>query len=243
MLAQNNERYNRRMGRSLPENGVAWLLMALLLAGLGWTQDENPQKPAGATPLVITTETLPQPVAHTPYFVQLEAQGGTPPYAWSIEKGKLVPGLRLDAKAGTLSGVPEAPAELAFSVRVTDSADPPAAALRELKVKAVPALQLEWQRHPVLENDGIYGEVKVGNPGKDPYDLTFIIVAVNQIGKAFALGYQHFTLRPQATQNIAFGSSLPLGSYLVHADAVGEIAAKDIIRRARLQTSEPLVKQ
>jgi hypothetical protein len=171
------------------------------------------------------------------------AQGGTPPYTWSIEKGKLVPGLRLDAKAGTLSGVPEVPAECAFAVHVTDSADPPATAVRELKVKAVPALQLEWQRHPVLEGDGIYGAVKVANPSKDPYDLTFIIVAINEIGKAFALGYQHFTLRPQATQAIPFGASLPLGSYMVHADAVGEIAAKDIIRRAQLQTPKPLVKQ
>jgi putative Ig domain-containing protein len=222
---------------------MAWLLPALLLAGLGWAQEENPQKPPGATPLAIVTDTLPQPVAHTPYSVQLVARGGTPPYTWSIEKGKLVPGLRLDAKAGTLSGVPEAPAEFAFTVRITDSADPPATAVRELKVKAVPALQLEWQRHPVLEDDGIYGEVKVANPSKDPYDLTFIIVAINEIGKAFALGYQHFTLRPQATQAIPFGTSLPLGSYIIHADAVGEIAAKAIIRRAQLQTPKPLVKQ
>jgi hypothetical protein len=149
----------------------------------------------------------------------------------------------LDPKAGILNGVPEAPAELAFTVRVTDSAEPPATASRELKIRAVPALQLEWQRQPVLENDGIYGAVKVANPSKDPYDLTFIIVAINEIGKAFALGYQHFTLRPQATQAIPFGASLPLGSYIVHADAVGEIAAKDIIRRAQLQTPNRLLKQ
>ena len=222
---------------------MAYVLIALLLAGTGWAQQETPQKPAGTVPLAIVTDTLPQSVAHTPYTVRLTAQGGMPPYSWSIEKGELPPGLHLDSKAGTLSGVPEAPAELTFTVRVTDSAEPPATAVRELKVKTVPALQLEWQRQPVLENDGIYGEVKVGNPGKDPYDLTFIIVAVNEIGKAFALGYQHFTLRPQATQAIPFGASLPLGSYIVHADAVGEIAAKDIIRRARLQTPKPLVKQ
>jgi hypothetical protein len=222
---------------------MAYILMVLLLAGPGWAQQENAEKPAGTVPLAILTEVLPQPVAHTPYTLQFVAQGGTPPYSWSIEKGKLPPGLRLDSKAGTLSGVPEAPVELTFTVRVTDSAEPPATASRELKLKAVPALQLEWQRQPVLENDGIYGEVRVGNPGKDPYDLTFIIVAVNEIGKAFALGYQHFTLRPQATQAIPFGTSLPLGSYIVHADAVGEIAAKDIIRRARLQTPKPLVKQ
>ena len=222
---------------------MAYVLVVLLLACASWAQQETPQKLPGTVPLAIATDTLPQPIAHTPYRVQLTAQGGTPPYSWSIENGKLPPGLRLDPQAGTLSGVPEAPAELTFTARVTDSAEPPVTASRELKVKTVPALQLEWQRQPVLENDGIYGEVQVGNPGKDPYDLTFIVVAVNEIGKAFALGYQHFTLRPQATQAIPFGGSLPLGSYIVHADAVGEIAAKDIIRRARLQTPKPLVKQ
>lgn len=221
---------------------MASFLIAVLLAGAGWVQQEASEKPADAVPLAIVSDTLPQPVAHTPYFFQLVAQGGTPPYAWSIEKGKLPPGLDL-AKNGTISGIPAAPAELAFTVHVTDSAEPPASALRELKVRTVPALQLEWQRHPALQDDGIYGEVKVGNPSKDPYDLTFIVVAVNQIGKAFALGYQHFTLRPEATQAISFGASLPQGSYIVHADAVGEIAAKEAIRRARLQTPQPLVKQ
>ncbi len=222
---------------------MAYVLIALLLAGAARAQQEDPQKPAGTGPLVIVTDTLPQSVAHTPYTVQFVAHGGTAPYTWSIEKGKLPPGLQLDPNTGTLSGVPEAPAELTFTVRVADSTEPPATASRELKVKTVPALQLEWRRQPVLQNDGIYGEVQVGNPSKDPYDLTFIIVAVNEIGKAFALGYQHFTLRPQATQAIPFGAGLPLGSYIVHADAVGEIAAKDIIRRARLQTPKPLVKQ
>jgi Putative Ig domain len=222
---------------------MAYVWIALLLAGAGWPQQETPQKPPGTVPLEIVTDTFPQPIAHTPYTVQLTVQGGTPPYSWSIEKGKLPPGLHLDAKAGTLSGVPETAPEMTFTVRVTDSAEPPATASRELKMKIMPALQLEWQRLPVLENDGIYGEVRVGNPSKDSYDLTFIIVAVNEIGKAFALGYQHFTLRSQATQAIPFGASLPLGSYIVHADAVGEIAAKDIIRRARLQTPKPLVKQ
>jgi putative Ig domain-containing protein len=222
---------------------MAYVLLVLLMVCASWTQQETTQKPAGTVPLAIVTDSLPQPIAHTPYTVQVTAQGGMPPYSWSIEKGKLPQGLHLDPRTGTLSGAPEAPAELMFTVRVTDSAEPPAIASRELKVKTVPALQLEWQRQPVLQNDGIYGEVQVGNPSKDPYDLTFIIVAVNEIGKAFALGYQHFTLRPQARQAIAFGASLPLGSYIVHADAVGEIAAKDIIRRARLQTPKPLVKQ
>ena len=223
---------------------MAYVLIALLLAGMGWAQQpgENPT-PAAATPLAVVTNTLPQPVAYEPYQFQLAAAGGTPPYTWNFEKGELPPGLHLQANTGIVSGTTTAASKLTFTVRVTDSAEPPHVAVREITITSLPALQLEWQRNPALQNDGIYGEVKVGNPSKDPYDLTFIIVAVNQIGKAFALGYQHFTLRPHATQAISFGSSLPQGSYIVHADAVGEIAAKDVIRRARLQTPKPLVKQ
>lgn len=231
------------MLRSLSGDGMACLLIILLLAGAGRAQQENAQRPAGAVPLAIVSNTLPQPVAHLPYHFQLVAEGGTPPYSWSLEKGELPPGLHLHADTGMISGITTAAAKLICTVRVKDSAQPPHTAVREITVTSVPALQLEWQHRPALENDGIYGEVKVANPSEDPYDLTFIVVAVNQIGKAFALGYQHFKLSPQATQAIPFGNSLPQGSYIVHADAVGEIASKDAIRRARLQTPKPLVKQ
>lgn len=222
---------------------MAYALVVLLLAGGGWAQQASTSTQTGAVPFTIVADTLPQPVAHLPYHFQLAAKGGTAPYAWSITKGKLPDGLQLQANTGIVSGMTAAVAKFTLTVRVADSAEPPHTATREITLASVPALQLEWLYPPALQNDGIYGEVKVGNPSKDPYDLTFIIVAVNQIGKAFALGYQHFTLRQQATQAISFGASLPQGSYIVHADAVGEIAAKDVIRRARLETPKPLVKQ
>ena len=223
--------------------GTVAVLMVLAFPCMVRAQTANPQNGPSPASLTIVTDRLPEPVARHPYHFQLVAQGGRPPYAWAIVEGELPPGLRLDPNAGTITGVPKGKATARFTVRVTDSSQPPLSATREVAITSAAALEMEWQREPVLENDGIYGEVKVGNPSKDSYDLTFIIVAVNQIGKAFALGYQHFTLLPQATQNIAFGSVLPLGSYMVHADAVGEVPAKDVIRRARLQTPEPLVKK
>jgi hypothetical protein len=39
---------------------------------------------------------------------------------------------------------------------------------------------------------------------------------------------------------IPFGDTLPSGAYVVHADAVGEVAEKNQIYRARLQTPGPL---
>lgn len=226
----------------MKRTALAAALASLLLAGGAWGQAGGRNWPSPAS-IAILTDTLPEPVAHAPYHFQLVARGGTPPYTWRLVKGKLPPGLRLQSQTGVISGVAPAAEELALTVRVTDSAEPAHTATRELRVTASPALEMVWQRHPALENDGIYGEVKVANPSKDAYDLTFIIVAINQIGKAFALGYQRFTLAPSQEQAISFGSALPLGSYLVHADAVGEVAAKDVIRRAQLQTAEPLVKK
>lgn len=221
---------------------LAGVVAILCLCSTGWTQTNRQVWPTPSS-LAIVTDVLPGAAAHQPYNFQLVARGGTSPYTWSIAEGKLPAGLHLNEQAGTITGTPNASERLAITVLVTDSAEPPHHARREVRTRTVSPLQMEWKRQPALENDGIYGEVKVANPSKDSYDLTFIIVAVNQIGKAFALGYQHFTLSPQATQAISFGSSLPLGSYIVHADAVGEVAAKDVIRRAQLQTPEPLVKR
>lgn len=228
---------------AMRQAGIAGLLLLLLFPRMGQAQAANRQNWPTPTSLSIVTDRLPAPVNQHPYRFQLAARGGRPPYTWAILEGKLPPGLQLNVNAGTITGMPKGTAAARFTVRVTDASQPSLSATREVAMTSAPALQMEWQRHPALENEGIYGEVKVGNPSKDPYDLTFIIVAVNQIGKAFALGYQHFTLRPQATQSIPFGSFLPVGSYIVHADAVGEVPAKDVIRRAQLDTPEPLVKK
>jgi hypothetical protein len=90
-----------------------------------------------------------------------------------------------------------------------------------------------------VQGDQILGSVRVSNGTKDPFDLTVIILAVDEHGKAFALGYQRFDLQPETVDvEIPFGqaSNLPFGAYVVHADAVAEVAAKDSIFRGRQQT-------
>lgn len=228
---------------AIRQAGTFSVLLLLLFLRVGQAQAGSQQNWPTPASISIVTDRLPEPVDHKPYHFQLVARGGRPPYTWAIIKGELPTGLHLNVNTGIITGIPKGTATARFIVRITDSSQPTLSATREVAMTSAPALRMEWQREPVLESDGIYGEVNVGNPSKDPYDLTFIIVAVNQIGKAFALGYQHFTLRPQATQAIPFGSSLPLGSYIVHADAVGEVPEKDVIRRAQLQTPEPLVKK
>jgi hypothetical protein len=66
--------------------------------------------------------------------------------------------------------------------------------------------------------------------------LTVVVVAVNEINKAFTLGYQHFSIAPGATSPvIPFGMQLPPGRYRVRADAVGEVAPKNLIYRSALE--------
>ncbi len=194
-----------------------------------------------AAPLVIVTESLPPPLVHQQYQAQLQATGGVPPRHWKISRGNLPDGLDLDESAGVISGFPAAPGESEFTISVIDSVGNTIS--RDFKVKVVAPLLIEWSTFPRVQGDQIAGSVKVANGTRDPFDLTVIILAVDEYGKAFALGYQHFDLKPETIDlEIRFGegTNLPVGSYVVHADAVAEVATKDAIFRARRQTPTPL---
>jgi hypothetical protein len=87
------------------------------------------------------------------------------------------------------------------------------------------------------------GSVVVSNLVDQEVVLTVIIMGVNQIGRATALGYQEFALKAGGEQVIPFGSSPGPGNYIVHADAVAEVARTNTIYRARKQTAQQLVIQ
>ncbi|HZR30980.1 MAG TPA: Ig domain-containing protein [Terriglobales bacterium] len=215
------------------------ILLSNFAMGQAVPQDEPLDKPAAA--LRITSESLPEPVLQQAYYFQFSAAGGTPPLTWKVAKGTLPPGLELEADTGVIAGMPTSQGEFSFTLRVSDSGTPAQSHTRDFSVQVAPPFLLEWVRMPALGGNTISGAVKVANASKDVYDLTVIILAVNEIGKAFALGYQHFTLAQNKGQEIPFDSSLPQGTYIVHADAVAEIAPKNLIRRARLETPTPLV--
>jgi len=189
-----------------------------------------------AGPLALLTAALPPGSYAAPYNVRLEAGGGIPPYRWELARGALPPGLRLNRESGVLSGTLATQGDFGFTVRVTDSAKPPQIQTRELSTRIPPPLAVGWVRPPVLNAGGIAGSVQVLNGTRNTVDLTLIVVAVNEYGKAFTLGYQHLPLAPfRYTVEIPFGASLPRGRYTVHADAVSEYAPTVTIHRARLQ--------
>jgi hypothetical protein len=90
--------------------------------------------------LSITTTSLENSPANAAFSTTLAATGGTPPYTWSVAAGSnLPPGLQLSAAAGTISGTPTTPGNYSFTIRVQDSANPLAAATRNLSMTIGPA--------------------------------------------------------------------------------------------------------
>lgn len=70
---------------------------------------------------IITEPPLPIGTIGENYTTTLEAEGGIPPYTWSIAAGALPPGLSLDANNGIISGTPTTAGTYGFTIQVMDS--------------------------------------------------------------------------------------------------------------------------
>ena len=192
-----------------------------------------------APPLAIADEPLPPLNAGVEIRIPLHAMGGVPPYHWSVASD-LPQGITFTSD-GLLVGRPAKPGTFAVTVTVTDSGQPAHSINKELRAQVSASLLFDWLRPPQIRGNRIDGAAQVSNGARDDFDLTVIIVAVNEVGRATALGYQHLTLQAGETSfQIPFGSTLPAGAYVVHADAVAEIPARNTILRQRLQTPAAL---
>jgi hypothetical protein len=89
-------------------------------------------------PLSIATTALPNARTNTAYSESLQANGGTPPYTWTVATGSTLPGW-LTLSGSTLSGTPTAAATIKFSLTVTDSSVPPQSKTRALSLTVVSA--------------------------------------------------------------------------------------------------------
>ena len=215
---------------------VLGCVIALLLASLASAQ----QGAARGAPLVIRTQSLPNGRVHQSYQFALQAEGGILPLKWTLVSGDLPPGMKLGSD-GILRGAPNNAGDFSFVVQVEDNAKPQNQRSQPFNLKVITPLLVEWLRPPHVNGQRVEGAIKVTNGTDQDFDLTAIIVAVNDYGRATALGYQHFTLRAGTNDfAIPFGQSLPHGSYGVHADAVAEIAAKNQILKRMLETPAPL---
>jgi hypothetical protein len=215
--------------------GVAVFAVAAVLAAPGQTAEKQ------ESGLVITAPPPANAVLGGRFSFPLVASGGAAPYSWRLADGHLPPGLTLHGHSGVISGVPSAAGEYRFTVAVADSSAPPLQTQRAMTITVVAALAIDWKQYPTVQGATLSGSVVVTNQTGQDFDLTVVVVAVNSIGRATTLGYQHFTLAgEQASPVVPFGSSPGLGTYVVRADAIAHQPGKQHVYRARKQTSQPL---
>ena len=182
---------------------------------------------------------LPDTYPHADYEFRFRARGGVPPLHWRVEKGRLPEGIKLEHD-GLLHGSPDRPGEFQFTVSLTEGQSRRSVE-KAFILRVLSAMELRWKNFARVNGSRIEGSVEVTNTTKDDIDLTFIVLAVPGNGRAVAIGYQHFVLRRgTVSQELPFGETLPRDGYVVHVDAVGEVAARNVIYRERLETSSML---
>ncbi len=214
---------------------AAWIV-CLLLSLSAAASTHHPDEPA----LTISTQSPAAAfIAGAAFHLPMAAEGGTQPYTWSVVSGHLPPGLRLHPHNGKLSGVPTTEGEYPVVIGVTDSGYPQQHAQREIVIRIVAAVTIDWKQQPQVQGNTLSGSVVVSNQTAHNFNLTVVIVAVNSHGRATALGYQHFTLAPQTTgQVIPFTGTPGMGTYIVHVDAVAH--SHHHTYRSRKQTADSL---
>lgn len=228
-----------------------WVILVTCAAGmtacqLGVARTEQQAETQAAAPqespsLVIENDAeLPETYPKASYQVRLRAHGGVPVRHWRLEKGALPPGIKLEDD-GLLHGQPERTGEFQFTAAVRDGGQPQQRVQKAFVLRVRSALILNWKAPAHVNGNRIEGSVEVSNTTPDDVDLTYIVMAVAENGRATAIGYQHFVLR-RATiaKELPFGETLPSGGYVVHVDVVGEVPAKKQIYRERLQTPSAL---
>jgi Putative Ig domain len=200
----------------------------------------SPAQQGAATgePLVVETTTLPKAYLRQAYEAHLQAHGGITPLGWEVTDGALPSGVVL-GRDGILSGLPAETGEFKFTVTVTDGGRPAAQRNQQLVLTVAAPLMAQWGRYPKVTGRRLEGSITVSNETGKDFDLTVVMMAVNEIGRATAIGYQRFTLKKDTTSlEIPFGDNLPKGSYELNVDAVGEVAATNSIYRTRLVPKE-----
>jgi len=211
----------------------------LLLGLLGPAAISTAQQGAATgAPLEVRTASLPKAYLKQHYETHLEARGGITPLRWEVADGALPGGVAL-GRDGVLSGVPTETGEFRFTVTVTDSGKPEVQRNQQLVLTVVAPLLAQWGRYPKVTDRRLEGSILVSNQTEQEFDLTVIAMAVNETGRATAIGYQRLALKKDTTSlEIPFGENLPQGSYELDVDAVAEVAATNSIYRARLVPKE-----
>src|SRR5262249_3799476 len=137
------------------------------------------------SPLRLMSNTqLPDAAISSPFFYQLAAAGGVPPYTWSANG--LPEGLTLDAQSGTITGKPAVSGSLTFTVRVTDSVRTGVLDLFRLNVSLPPAPAASFAGLPELVDAARQFTLQVAlqSPFPAPITVRAILTFTPEIGGA-----------------------------------------------------------
>ena len=225
--------------QGIRESGLTLLrplktVFVLVLFSCPWFAAGQDTQPA----LQIRTANLPKAYVHRSYECRLEAQGGITPRRWEVTDGSLPAGMNLSPD-GLISGSPGGAGQFHFTVTVHDSSTPALQLQKELSLTVVAPLLAEWGRYPKVNGQRLEGSILVSNQTEDDFDLTAVMLAVNENGRATAIGYQRFPLTKDSSQvEIPFGENLADGNYQLNVDVVAEVPEKDAIDRTRLVPKE-----
>lgn len=91
---------------------------------------------------MILTSTVPRGRVDQVYDATVGAEGGEPPYTFSLAGGMLPGGVTL-ANDGKLSGTPMQAGDFTFSVQVLDSSTPPRMDMAEISMNVIAALSIQ----------------------------------------------------------------------------------------------------
>ena len=190
----------------------------------------------------ITTKELPAATLWNRYTFQLQADGGIEPYHWRVMIGSLPRGLELQ-DSGQIMGVVNQAGELDFLIQATDRTGARSQP-KKFTLAIEPPLRADWLKRSQVNGTRIDGSVKVTNASGRDFDLTFVVLAVNDTGRATAIGYQHFPLKKNTRDmELPFGDTLSTGNYVVNVDLVGEEPVSRTIFRTRLVTPKQTIAQ
>lgn len=224
--------YNFRM--PLVRNAI---FAALLITAL----DVFGQQAQAAGSVSISTTKIPKASLWNRYSFELQAAGGSTPYHWRIVEGSLPRGIHLQDD-GTLDGEVEQQTQTDFTVAAIDRMGKQQS--KKFTLATETPLMTDWSRKAQVNGQRIDGSIKVSNTTGRDFDLTFVVLAVNDIGRATAIGYQHFPLKQNTKDlEIPFGDTLSFGNYVVNVDVVGEESRSNTIFRSRLVAGKEAITQ